>query len=456
MYRLLIADDEALEREGLEWIITRMMPDTFEIIHADNGRVAIQKADEHRPHIVLMDVRMPGIQGLDALKEIKERNPLVKMVLITAYEYFDYAKQALSLGVKEYLVKPAKREQIVSILQRLVDEIKDERRKRDEQLAIRDKFFQLLPLAETELSLALMADQAYMADALQLADILELSLDRGYAIVVAIKDMKSASGLQLAENWQLAVDAVKNAVKEQIKDRFNWIASPIIHEHMAIFILDKETIQGEPMKEDVSGIGTEIINSLRRQCGLDVMIGVGTIQHHIEGIRRSYYEAVFASTCPNSWGSLCRFEDLQLAADNASWQPDDRYEHGTAAEGAYVEHAIKRIREEREQQTGNVVDRAAAYILDRYDEELSLEEVAEHVHLNPHYFSKVFKQQTGETFIDYVTRLRIDKAKVLILDGQYSLKEVCYMVGYKDPNYFSRVFKKVTGVTPTEYRSTEN
>jgi two-component system response regulator YesN len=121
-----------------------------------------------------------------------------------------------------------------------------------------------------------------------------------------------------------------------------------------------------------------------------------------------------------------------------------------------VEHAIKRIREEREQQTWNVVDRAAVYIVERYQEELSLEEVAEHVHLNPHYFSKVFKQQTGETFIDYVTRLRIDKAKALILDGQFSLKEVCYMVGYKDPNYFSRVFKKVTGVTPTEYRSTEN
>ena len=108
MYRLLIADDEALEREGLEWIITKMMPDTFEVIHADNGRTAIQKADEHRPHIVMMDVRMPGIQGLDALKEIKERHPLVKMVLVTAYEYFDYAQQALSLGVKEYLVKPAK------------------------------------------------------------------------------------------------------------------------------------------------------------------------------------------------------------------------------------------------------------------------------------------------------------------------------------------------------------
>ncbi len=78
MYRILIADDETLEREGIEWIINRMMPDTFEIIHAENGRTAIQKAEEYRPHIVLMDIKMPGIQGLEALKEIKARNPHVK------------------------------------------------------------------------------------------------------------------------------------------------------------------------------------------------------------------------------------------------------------------------------------------------------------------------------------------------------------------------------------------
>ena len=392
MYRLLIADDEALEREGLEWIITKMMPDTFEIIHADNGRTAIQKADEHRPHIVMMDVRMPGIQGLDALKEIKERHPLVKMVLVTAYEYFDYAQQALSLGVKEYLVKPAKRDQIVAVLQRLVDEIRDECRKRDEQLAIRDKFYQLLPMAEIELALALMADQVHKADALQLADILELSLDQGYALVVALNGMKSAAGQSYEDEKQFAVDVAKSILKEQVKERHNWIVSPIVHEHMAVFILGKGMVQGGSMQEEVPvpSIGSELISALHRQCGLEVTVGVGTLQQHVEGIRRSYYEAVFASTYPSSWGSLCRFEELQLPASNASWMPDDRVERGTSAEGAYVEQAIKRIREEREQQTWNVVDRAAAYIVERYQEELSLEEVADHVHLNPHYFSKVF------------------------------------------------------------------
>lgn len=454
MYRLLIADDEALEREGLELIITRMMPNTFTIIHANNGRTAIQMADEYRPHIVLMDVRMPGIQGLDALKEIKERHPNVRMVLITAYEYFEYAKQALSLGVKEYLVKPSKRERIISTLQRLVDEIKEEHSKRDEQLAIRDKFFHLLPLAETELSLAFMSDQAHMADAEHLVDILELPLDLGYAVVVAMKETHSVSLQTAIERKKHTAEVVKSVVKEFVKDTYRWISSPIIHEHMAIFIFDKGMSQKELIKTDVHDLGLELIQSLRIQCKLDISIGVGSRARHIEGIRRSYHEAVFASAYYNSWGSLCQFEELQLLSKDNPWQPDGESDLGNPAEREYVELAIKRIREEREQQTWNVVDRAAAYIQDKFSEELSLEEVAEQVHLNPHYFSKVFKQQTGETFIDYITRLRIDKAKELILDLQLSLKEICYMVGYKDPNYFSRVFKKVTGVTPSEYRST--
>ncbi|MNP49678.1 HTH-type transcriptional regulator YesS [compost metagenome] len=74
------------------------------------------------------------------------------------------------------------------------------------------------------------------------------------------------------------------------------------------------------------------------------------------------------------------------------------------------------------------------------------------MHLNAYYFSKIFKQQTGETFIDYLTSLRIGRAKELIVQGGYSQKEICFLVGYNDPNYFSRVFKKVTGFTPTEYR----
>jgi len=447
MYRLLIADDEALEREGIEWIITRMMPDTFDISHAENGRIAIQKAEQFHPHIIMMDVRMPGIQGLEALKEIKAHNPYVKMVLVTAYEYFEYAREALSLGVKEYIVKPAKRTQIVELLQRLVMEIDKEHNRREEQLEMRDRLSQLLPLAETEIALNFMTDQVNELEVDQLADILELSIERGCALVLAFPE--------LGEEKRRIYETVKKVTQEVAKGRSGSVVSSMLHSHMAIFLFEqKRASGGETVNKQGAAIGSNLLEALFQKYGITISIGVGSVRASIEGIRRSYFEAVFASSYENKWGSIRCFEDLNIGAEGGEGEAvNSLLPDGTSVrEGAYVELAIQQIREEREQRTHHMVDRAVRFIQEGFQEELSLEDVAEHVHLNPYYFSKVFKQQTGETFIDYVTSLRIEKAKEWMRDSQLSMKEVCYLVGYKDPNYFSRVFKKVTGVTPSEYR----
>lgn len=446
MYRLLIADDEALEREGIEWIVTRMMPNIFEIIHAENGRVAIQKAEEFHPHIIMMDIRMPGIQGLEALKEIKAVNPNVKMVMVTAYEYFEYAKAALALGVKDYLVKPAKRDQIVALLERLVVEIEQEQRKRDEELAIRDKYFQLLPLADVEIALDLMTDQVNEIEVQHLADIVGLSTDKGCAIVLAFPELGDAK--------KKIYDTVKSFSYGTIMVQCGSVVSSMVHGHMAIFLLEKKQTKNEVIRTEAMNIGTKLAETLHQQNGITISVGIGSVREQIEGIRQSYYEAVFASTNDNKWGSICHFEDLNIVniagSADAVYQkfPDYRSNVGSS----YVEVAIQQIREEREKRTWSVLDRAITYMKGKYHEELSLEDVADHVHLNPYYFSKIFKKQTGETFIDYLTKLRIEKAKEFMQDSQLSMKEVCYLVGYNDPNYFSRVFKKVTGLTPSEYR----
>ncbi|OCT16323.1 DNA-binding response regulator [Paenibacillus pectinilyticus] len=453
MYRLLIADDEALEREGIEWIVNRMMPNTFEVMHAENGRVAIQKADEHRPHIILMDIRMPGIQGLEALREIKGGHPQTKMVLVTAYEQFEYAKEALSLGVKEYLVKPAKRDQIVELLQRLVAEIETEGRKREEELAMRDKFFQLLPLAETEMALVFMSDPVNETDADYLADILELSIEQGCAVVLALPELGHVPDKELGAAKKKIYETVKTFTKGHLKSRIGCVVSSMVHWHIAIFLLGEAQQKAEALGNEAASLGAKLVEHLRQAREIDVNIGIGSVRKEIEGIRTSYFEAVFAATYDKRWGHLRSFDELKGLSAEGQRSPAESRVADNTADRTYVELAIRRIREEREQQTWTVLDRAVTYIEEKLQEDISLEDVAEHVHLNPHYFSKVFKQQTGETFIDYVTRLRIERAKELIGEGQLSLKEVCYLVGYRDPNYFSRVFKKVTGVTPSEYRT---
>ncbi|MBB6734115.1 helix-turn-helix domain-containing protein [Cohnella zeiphila] len=435
MYRLLIADDEAPEREGLEWIVRRMLPDTFEILQAENGRRAIELAEERRPNIVLMDIQMPGIQGMEALREIRKLLPDAKFVLVTAYDSFHYAQAALPLGVKEYIVKPASRDQVASMLRRLADELDRERALRDEQLTLKSKVSTLQPLVENELALMLMMDQALDSGPEQLAEWLEFPLKECRCLVAALPGSESAADRK----------TLYETVRRTAKSFGPCLVSSIVEYHLAVYL--RKPPQGpDDWKEAPVRLAHKLRAAVQSSIGKEPAIGIGSLQSGVDGLRQSYFEAVFASTCSNP---VCLFDDLKQGehppmpaqgADTAGWQ-------------SYVMSVLRRIRDIREEQTLTVIDRAKQYIRQRFAEDLSLEETAESVHLNPFYFSKVFKQHVGETFIDYLTRLRIDRAKQLIEEGDWSLKEVSYAVGYKDPNYFSRVFKKITGVAPSEYRS---
>ena len=100
----------------------------------------------------------------------------------------------------------------------------------------------------------------------------------------------------------------------------------------------------------------------------------------------------------------------------------------------------------------SVIETAKEYIQNNYSKDISLDEVSKAANISPYYFSKIFKEDTGEGFVEYLTRIRMDKAKELLTTTECSMKEICAMVGYADPNYFSRSFKKNVGVTPTEYK----
>ncbi|WP_156158182.1 helix-turn-helix transcriptional regulator, partial [Gordoniibacillus kamchatkensis] len=172
---------------------------------------------------------------------------------------------------------------------------------------------------------------------------------------------------------------------------------------------------------------------LAEQLGVPVRAAAGPMGHGPGGLRRSYREAAARL-------------GVSLGAAGSAEPPPERPAGDARGEGGGGEQAPQAL---------GAIERARLWIAARYREELSMEQAAEHVNLSPFYFSKLFKQHVGETFIDYVTRLRIDRAKELIARAgvELSLKEVCFEVGYHDPNYFSRVFKKVTGMSPTEYRA---
>ena len=117
-----------------------------------------------------------------------------------------------------------------------------------------------------------------------------------------------------------------------------------------------------------------------------------------------------------------------------------------------METASRNVSTKASEKSMGVVEAAKAYIRNNYSKDISLDEVSQAVNISPYYFSKIFKEDVGEGFVEYLTKIRMDKAKELLTTTEYSMKEICSMVGYSDPNYFSRSFKKNVGVTPTEYK----
>jgi len=127
MYRLLIVDDEQIERDALRYIINKNCLSIGEIRDARNGREAVDVAAEFRPHILFMDIRIPGMNGLDATREIRRMLPDVAVVFLTAFDYFDYAHEAIKIGVKDFIIKPAEDERIMEVVARITAELDAER-----------------------------------------------------------------------------------------------------------------------------------------------------------------------------------------------------------------------------------------------------------------------------------------------------------------------------------------
>ncbi|WP_245247338.1 MULTISPECIES: response regulator transcription factor [unclassified Paenibacillus] len=446
MYRLLIADDEALEREGLELIVKRAMPDMFDIAHAENGRMAIQRADEMRPDIVFMDIKMPGIQGLEAVKEIKSRHPQAKFVLVTAYDNFAYAKEAISLGAKEYLLKPAKRDQIVDILSRLVEEIAGERRKREEELRLSERAMEFIPLAEKEIALSLMLDPLHDHHLEPLFGLLDLQVICGCACIISLPVKEDGViDIPAAMGSEQLYEAVRSRAKTAVSYA---VIGPVVGRWIALFLVNSD--EGKPFftfRTESLQWGKELSSFVTDQLAIRATLGLGTVRSGIDGLRGSFREALYAAASEGA-GPLQLFDRLSEEAEGAA----EGMELTVLPRGDDTDRQLDELQEERGRRAKSVLDRALEYIRMHYREDISLEQAADHAGLNPYYLSKLFKLQTGKTFIDHIIRLRMDKAKELLMDEQYSLKEICYQVGYNDPNYFSRAFKKATGVAPSQYR----
>ncbi|TKC14420.1 response regulator [Robertmurraya kyonggiensis] len=464
--RVLIAEDEFLERKAMKKFIEENFEDTSVIGEAVNGREAIELTAKIEPDIILMDIKMPGINGLEAIEIIKKNHPDSKFIIISAYDSFHYAKQAIGLGVKDYILKPSKKAEMLEVFTRIMSEIRTEQENKRSSHSIASELW-MTKLMKHESSESLAALQRTLYPEMQ----------SGYFFILSEK----------VEDVEFLVEKASHFSGDTV------ITKEDDHHLVLLFIAKVKRRKTELLK-----VARNIHNLLDSR----TLIGIGQPYLKITDLPRSFHEALtaiqdlkhvvhrqygFEGEVDREWERSMEQIFQGVAEGNEEkaihalselfkTEPQEHFLHELFYRVKHLmddkqvnmpSRSFVHMHSEQEwtdfiklccfniqlyYKSKDKIERAKRYIHVHYQEPIALEEVAQMVQLSPNYFSALFKESCGETFIDYLTTIRMNKAKELLVDQNISLKEICFLVGYKDPNYFSRVFKKQFQVSPKQYK----
>jgi len=440
MMKILIADDEKYDRETVKHIIKENFLGELEIYEAKNGREAIELSESIRPDIVIIDIKMPGIDGIQALKEMTATLPNLYSIILTAYDYFDFALEAVKINVKEYLLKPFTKEEIIEKIAVGIKWVKKEQEKRKSEIKDKEKIYTLLPVLENQLSDLIINDKLKGVDYGMYLQCLDMSFMNSYAMVISIKDKYAYKDISRVERDQIRIK-IGEYVKEYINRRYKCIGNYVFYEELTYFIqIDNEET------EDFKSLEIDLAFNLRREIkkrfNISIRAGLGEIFDSVEQIVESYRQAMKCLVYNSDNVNIIYIDDIEGKLMNESFLGG-------------ISGDIKSGKNKNSNKIKmKLFESVKQFIRENIETELELEKVANNFGLSVYYFSRTFKEVTGINFSEYVNKCRIDVAKELLSTGEMNVKEVCYKVGYNDPNYFSKVFKKYEGVSPANFKGT--
>ncbi len=528
MYKIMLADDEGIVIDSLNFIIKKEFGDSCVVEYAKTGRSVIELAEKFRPDIAIMDIQMPGINGIEAMKEIRKNNNDILFIVMSAYDKFDYAKESIKLGVIEYITKPMERTKIITVLKKGMEMVDREREKRSNDLIVKEKLETVIPIIESGLIYDILLQENFAEDIDNYKTILGLNARYAYMIVIVCGDGQIGSHMTNAVGSSVKMQQHYLEVREYLKEYFDCIVGTVMANKLAVLVPYKREQMDYNERIELIERTRELIRHMRRKTNISFRIGIGRVRELLE-MSESYNEALNALTITT--GSVAHADDLPIGCDYADDYPihlekrlfeeveKGEVNHARSTAGSFFDwmadnnpdsimeirlkilefalwaehiayekggmtyrfhsrqdylptlmgtsdlHTLKKWFQEkitdasqnslrkREEKSNSIIEMSKEYIKNNFNRDISLDEVSRVANISPYYFSKIFKEGTGENFIEYLTGIRIDKAKELLSTTEYSMKEICSMCGYSDPNYFSRSFKKNVGVTPTEYKS---
>lgn len=539
MLKVFLVEDEYIVREGIK----NMNWEAFDLSfcgEASDGELAFPLIKKERPDIVITDIRMPFMDGLELSQLIKKEMPHIKIMILSGHEEFEYAKSAIQIGVEEYLLKPINREELMKAVRRVADKIEKEReqtvRPEDKGDAAerlehtRREFFGKLIGGEStmsellekgrELGMELTAscyqimllkiwrgqESAYSGRVIEIMDKLQdymaakadhmICFDRapeGKIILFLAEDED-----ELQEQVQKLTRFFETLITEyEGIDYFGSIGCMVsrlrelshayetaCHAFAYRFLLEGNMMIGfdEVAKQSMSGSGHSSEDGCRighiNFANLDKSRIEDFLRGGDQGEIRIFVEEYICSAGEAGENSLIFRQyilmDMYIAASHFLEQlgtGDDcairePFESPQQMEQVlcqlestknYIVDLFQKVMSIRDQcakeYDSDIVEMAKKYIKGNYSNgELSLNLVASEVNVSPNHLSAMFSQKTGNTFVRYLTDVRINKAKELLKCTNMRSNEISEKIGYKDPHYFSHLFKKHQGCTPMQYR----
>lgn len=292
MYRALIVDDEPIALDSIEYIIKNNF-DNLEVGgRARSGREAIEKAYNIRPDIVLIDIKMPGINGLEAIRKIKDLNPDVYFIIISAYDYFDYATEALSLGVVEYLLKPVKEIRLVDALKKAIDIISQKRTRISWELEMKEKFEIVIPALENGFINSICMFEDNTEELKNFSNLFELEGKGGYIMAIEFGE-REAGRIQNKISASVKTQSQYVDYRDILKSQCECLIGPIMFNRLIVYVLENPETDSFSLKLKAIKLAEEFSNKVRNIFG-EVSIGIGRYYVDVLDAKKSFREAMQA------------------------------------------------------------------------------------------------------------------------------------------------------------------
>lgn len=462
MYQAIVIDDEKLSRDIISGYIKKFSKDFLVSGCFQSGEEALEYMENNAVDLVVTDIKMPGLSGLDLIKKIKEHDYACYIVVISGFPKFEYAKTALQYQVENYILKPVDIKEFLQTLSKVKGKIDADRLENAKLLShANDKKEEFL----LDLVQGVFKDENEIRYEFYAQNFdFEFEKSSGYLFIVKIDDFEK----YVVKNWKYGKESVYNAFLNVFRINFNLKNIYVIkNTEIQLFFIGFcennakiiSTNEIEETFERLLNVKINITEEIRFSdiCEippllkdyLDVGNSVSVLFSHIMNGDEKEATSLLETLCKD------KDELYRSVTENLYYRLNELNIHISKMEfftdyKRMVDYFIKNINS-FSKKDDYIISNAVSFIQTHYQEDISREDVAKAVFLESTYFSKYFKNKTGETFHNYLFNFRMNKATELLKSGT-STTEVAGMVGYGDLAYFNKKFKQFSGLTPGEYK----